>query len=84
MSYPLGVGSLLRPPHSSLGQYDVELSPGEEIPTVSLGLTYEPLDVSPELAYPFPGYAPSARDVALWLGLLVGVYVLAQRFGGRI
>jgi hypothetical protein len=63
-----------------VGQWDVEShvmpSSSADIPTVPLSLTYTAQDDERP--------AVNVAGIPLWLGLLVGVYWLANRVGGRL
>lgn len=54
----------------------VTMDPGDEFPTVHLGLTYEPV---PEEQSPV-----HVAGIPLWLVLVVGTYWLANKVGERI
>jgi len=73
MSYARGLGFT---PTSSGDFPTVTMDPGDELPTVHLGLTYYPIDPEPT--------GPGAVNLGLWAALLVATYMLAGRVGGRI
>lgn len=66
-----------------LGQYSagngplVTMEPGDELPTVHLGLTYtgDELEQGPQV---------HTAGIPLWVVLVAGVYWLANRVGSRI
>ena len=51
------------------------VDPVEDIPTVHLGLTYDPEPEPP---------AVNVAGIPLWIGLVIATYWLANRVGGRI
>lgn len=69
---------LVAPSSSSTPDPVVTLEPGDEFPTVHLGLTYTGDELEPEPPVPL------AAGVPLWLVLLGATYWLANRFGSRI